>query len=302
MRRGPFPGARVKLVACPDCHAQYDVTDVHADTFACRCGKQLSNQTPPAVDAAIRRCAACGAQVGENAQSCDYCGATVLRASGPLSLICPECFARNAESARFCTACGVGFQPEPIPSGAPELACPACELPMKASRVAQVPVCECTECHGLWVPGHAFDELVRRASEARQAAGPIARAPRVEGGNPNARPVRYRKCPLCQAFMQRRNFRRSSGVVLDVCAAHGTWLDADEIEEIAGFILSGGEPSAALEEEHRRADTEARAARQRIVRADLELNWGTGNTHWGRRRGPGLLDLLQSILDWTTKR
>ena len=46
--------------------------------------------------------------------------------------------------------------------------------------------------------------------------------------------------------MQRRNFRKASGVIIDRCSAHGTWLDADELEQIAGFILSGRQPAAVL--------------------------------------------------------
>jgi Zn-finger nucleic acid-binding protein len=291
----------VKLIACPDCHAQYDVSAVVGDTFACRCGRTLENRALRPVDAVISRCGSCGAHAQESAKSCSYCGAAVERPAGPLSLICPECYARNAEASRFCVACGVAFRPEPIPSGGPELDCPVCEVAMKPSRVSEVAVCECTQCHGLWVPGSHFDQLVQRAAEARRAAGGAAPAPRVEGGTPSARPVRYRKCPQCSAFMQRRNFRRSSGVILDVCREHGTWLDADEIEEIAGFILSGGQTSAVLEAEHRNAEAEAAAARLRIARAqsrELQFGWGDG---FGRRRGPGLLDLLHSILDWTKR-
>jgi hypothetical protein len=40
--------------------------------------------------------------------------------------------------------------------------------------------------------------------------------------------------------MQRKNFARRSGVIVDWCGKHGTWLDADELEDIASFILSGG--------------------------------------------------------------
>jgi Zn-finger nucleic acid-binding protein len=45
--------------------------------------------------------------------------------------------------------------------------------------------------------------------------------------------------------MQRRNFQRSSGIIVDVCRRHGTWLDADELERIAGFLL-GRPPEAAF--------------------------------------------------------
>ena len=81
-----------------------------------------------------------------------------------------------------------------------------------------------------------------RAIEARKNADPaqlMVFKPRVTGSNPAAQKVQYRKCPECEAFMHRRNFRKSSGVIIDRCAVHGTWLDADELEQIAGFILSG---------------------------------------------------------------
>ena len=49
--------------------------------------------------------------------------------------------------------------------------------------------------------------------------------------------------------MLRRNYRKSSGVIVDVCNEHGTWLDADELEQIAGFLLSGGRTSEMLRPE-----------------------------------------------------
>jgi Zn-finger nucleic acid-binding protein len=72
-------------------------------------------------------------------------------------------------------------------------------------------------------------------------------APRVRGSNPAAQRVEYRRCPECDVQMLRRNFRRSSGVIVDECREHGAWLDADELEQIAGFILSGGEASPLLD-------------------------------------------------------
>lgn len=108
---------------------------------------------------------------------------------------------------------------------------------------------ECPGCNGVWAPGASFDQLIARALEARRDADPVARAglnPRLKGANPSAQKVEYRRCPECEAFMQRRNFRKSSGVIIEVCQRHGTWLDADELERIAGFLLSGGTPSPTL--------------------------------------------------------
>jgi len=40
--------------------------------------------------------------------------------------------------------------------------------------------------------------------------------------------------------MSARNFSGHSGVVVDWCGSHGTWLDAHEMEDIAAFVLEGG--------------------------------------------------------------
>ncbi len=246
----------VQLVACPTCHTQYDVTDVIAETFACRCGTTLENQPPKPVDAESRRCGACGALVGEDARDCEYCGSALRVDPRKLSLICPECFARNADDSRFCTACGVGFDPEPVIAEGRELPCPACTLLMPPRQFLGISINECGKCNGIWIPDQSFDALVRRAIEARQNADPEKLpefAPRVTGSNPAQQRVRYRKCPACDALMHRRNFRKSSGVIIDLCNDHGTWLDADELEQIAGFILSGGETSPLLRDKPRLA-------------------------------------------------
>lgn len=40
--------------------------------------------------------------------------------------------------------------------------------------------------------------------------------------------------------MSRRNFAQRSGVIVDVCSAHGVWLDHKELSAILNFIREGG--------------------------------------------------------------
>ena len=293
--------ARVQLIACETCHTQYDVSDLAAETVACRCGAVLANRPLVAIDANIHRCAACGAAVGERAKSCEFCGASIVREGDPrkLSLICPECCARNKNDARFCTACGVAFRPEPVQAEGFEVACPCCEALMPAQSVAGVPVNECTSCGGLWVPGDHFDRLVARAIEARQKRDPAAgraAAPRVKGANPAAQRVEYRRCPSCNVQMLRKNFRKSSGVILDVCVEHGSWLDADELEQITGFILSGGAPSPLLVEPPPASRAAARATAGFMrVRASWETQGLRGDAPGPF--GKGLVGLIKLLLD-----
>ena len=121
----------MRLIACETCHAQYDLSGVISDTLTCRCGETLRNRELVPIDAAIHRCGACGALVEAKASDCRYCVSEIVR-QGDLSLICPECFARNADASRFCTACGVAFRPEPLCIDGHELPCPACDASMQA--------------------------------------------------------------------------------------------------------------------------------------------------------------------------
>ena len=40
--------------------------------------------------------------------------------------------------------------------------------------------------------------------------------------------------------MNRINFARCSGVIVDVCKGHGTWFDRDELRAIVEFVRGGG--------------------------------------------------------------
>src|SRR5262249_50092296 len=52
--------------------------------------------------------------------------------------------------------------------------------------------------------------------------------------------IHYRKCVACGKLMNRINFGRVSGTVVDVCKGHGTFLDAGELHLIVSFIQQGG--------------------------------------------------------------
>ena len=277
----------MRLVACDNCHTQYDVAEIAAKVFDCRCGNPVENRPPAPVDAEIRRCGACGALTTPETERCAYCNATIERDDRKLSLICPECFARNADDGRFCTACGVAFRPEAIPMTASELPCPVCEALMAPRSVAGIAINECDHCNGLWVPENDFDRIVERAVALRDEPERATPTPRVTGANPAAQQVRYRRCPECSQFMHRRNFRKASGVIIDRCHEHGTWLDADELEQIAGFLASGREASPLLTEVPKRVRGSADAS-------DVRIRFGFDTD--SRRKDGGVVHSLVDVL------
>ncbi len=287
----------MRLVACPACRTQYDVTDRAEPRFPCPCGAVVENRLPSAVDAEVRRCAACGAPLARNAAECDYCHAAVVRDPVRLGLICPECYARNGEAARFCAACGVPFRPQPMPEPEPALDCVDCGMGLVVRPVADVRVHECGRCGGLWAPGDRLERLVERVLAGRDATADARPAnspggPRERGGNPAAGNVRYRRCPVCAAFMARRNWKRISGVVVDRCPEHGTWLDADELERIAGFVATGG-----LDRAHALERREAERAAQRAANGDPKAGAEFARILMDRPRSGTLLESLVRLVE-----
>lgn len=273
------------LVACASCHAQFDPTGIAAESFLCHCGARVATARPKAVDAPVRRCSACGAGAAPGAASCPYCGSTTTAAGG--RLVCPECYARNPGSAQFCSGCGIAFRPEPAVTAGDAVPCPVCPAPLTPRSLAGLAVQECATCWGLWVPTANFDTLVARAGERRRTTPTDGLGPRVPARpTPTAR-VAYRSCPVCRQMMHRKNFARVSGVIVDWCRAHGTWLDGNELEQIAAFVVSGGMERIAAQE---REDAKVAASIETLRRIPQ-----TPQASY-EPQGSGLVDLLIGML------
>jgi Zn-finger nucleic acid-binding protein len=137
---------------------------------------------------------------------------------------------------------------------------------MLYGKLRDVPLHECGKCYGLWLDTASFEYVCRRAEQ--QAA--ILGSAQPTGGPTALAPVRYLRCPQCNEMMHRLNFARCSGVIVDVCSAHGTWFDANELHRIVHFIRAGGldrsraKEKAELSEERRRVQA-ARLGTERVV-------------------------------------
>ena len=127
-----------------------------------------------------------------------------------------------------------------------EQTCPDCKLPLTTFKAGVGQLQACVRCGGQMVT-HG---LLRALLEQREVLGAAVPSPgEAPRGNPMKDPVRYRPCPTCQQLMNRKNFGGASGIIVDVCARHGTFFDAGELPRVLEFVRRGGlaQARAALE-------------------------------------------------------
>lgn len=140
--------------------------------------------------------------------------------------------------------------------------CPSCDLPMRSEAIEGETLDRCSNCGGEFCTHQALRRLL-----IAHAPAPDAPATAYVRPSPLSDPMRYRKCPVCAAMMLRKNYRETSGIVVDVCAAHGVWLDRGELGMVFEFVATGAfakadRDSARRADDRRRLDTFARDLRR----------------------------------------
>lgn len=208
----------------------------------------------------------------------------------------------------FCTYCGARndvdlddfkpFNARPLQSRP----CPVCHDDMRTIDVGKkVPflIERCDSCYGLFFDKNELEEMIETSVKGGKNVDIGLLTELVE--NPRyVDVVVYRRCPVCKKHMQRKNYGRRSGVIMDVCADHGVWLDPGELRQIMEWVGAGGMTRA---HQLKRERQERLARRQRHYpdhphrsspsRQDSYRSYGDD-----RFDGPGLLD---DLIDLFTK-
>lgn len=123
-------------------------------------------------------------------------------------------------------------------------ACPRCSNALVGRRISDVVVHECSDCSGVFLDENAIALVVQDESHAR-ARAVLEELPRHPHDPLPSDGKFYVKCPTCSTMMNRKLFAAGSGVVVDICRAHGTFFDAGELPAIIDFVMSGGLAKAA---------------------------------------------------------
>lgn len=166
--------------------------------------------------------------------------------------------------------------------------------PYRPSPDSPIKVQACRVCAGVWVDRETLQSIIDDAARTASLSAPkVVRRKTMAPGLATGK-IKYRHCPRCKQSMLRKNFGSISGIVVDVCAHHGTFFDYGELPEVVDFVRSGG-----LELSRRHADAEnERDARHRAKR-EVVPNPGMGPS-WmeGDLRDPNSDAFLRWAASW----
>ena len=238
-------------------------------------------------DAQTLHCPNCGGSVDPDVTRCPYCRARLATVS------CPSCFAPMFDTAAFCPQCG--DRSARLEAEDTSVRCPGCRNELQRIDLGGTPLIECSACDGVWVDADIFEKV---CSDRAAQAAVLHRFTRER--RPSVERVKYRPCARCGKMMNRVNFGRMSGTVVDVCRGHGTFLDAGELHQIVEFIHGGG-----LERSRERQIEELREQERRLQARESQIrrDWGNAEPHtslgmeMGQFSAGAFIELLNAILD-----
>jgi len=116
---------------------------------------------------------------------------------------------------------------------------------MKSVTVGSASLLECSNCEGIWVD---IETLRQICADREKQAAVLGMPGPPEGPMELEKNIRYVPCPVCHQLMNRVNFAHCSHVIVDVCKAHGTWFDKDELRRTVEFIRGGGLEKARMQQ------------------------------------------------------
>ena len=216
-----------------------------------RCGRSVSRDARrprgmrvymEKMEAQTLNCPNCGAAISSDSPQCRYCESKLA------TIACPSCFAMMFSGSKHCPHCGAAAAPVKA-AQLSVLKCPRCRTDMPSVAIGATAMRECERCAGLWVEVAALEKICADREQQSAVLGAATPAAHQITANVDSSKIRYAPCPQCGQLMNRINFARCSGVIVDVCKGHGTWFDRDELSGIIQFIRGGGLDVARQKEE-----------------------------------------------------
>lgn len=227
------------IVECPRCKSRYDSTvKKPGSQISCRCGQAFYTPKLPKL-AKASNCPNCGGAASPDQNQCEYCGVFLSFAR------CPSCFSiAPYQGAKFCAECGDSLnQPAKSANDANKsFPCPRCRdgTHLERKKVGEHTIDSCLKCSGVWLDHTVLDKLLLHSNQQKSSQAMLGYQ-FTKITDLKRHKVSYLPCPECEHVMHRRNFAQKSGIIVDVCSAHGIWFDKKELAAAIHFVRTSKE-------------------------------------------------------------
>jgi len=174
---------------------------------------------------------------------------------------CKNCSAPLLANTNLCDYCGVRNDVDlhakhdfTVHKQTSKRDCPHCEQSLQTIHIQLAEdlfVDRCAECFGLFFDLGELERLLNHSVQQVHAIN-LTHLDNINTDRFQAKQVvRYIKCPECHEFMRRTNFAKKSGVIVDICRAHGIWLDSGEVTHLMEWKKMGGQLLHEKEQERK---------------------------------------------------
>ncbi len=162
---------------------------------------------------------------------------------------CSHCSAPLPKSGIICSYCGsrnnIDLEDvEKFINLRPDLKriCPVCHIQMQTINVGKklpLYIERCESCYGIFFDLNELEAMIENSVKGSRNVDLIKLA-KISEHPRHVDIIVYRKCPVCEKTMQRKNFMGRSGVITDLCVEHGVWLDSGELRHLMEWVKTGG--------------------------------------------------------------
>lgn len=154
----------------------------------------------------------------------------------PDSSICDYCGTRNEIDLK-----GLNYT---VNDPQTDRLCPRCKIKLKTIEIdtgTKFLVEQCEDCFGLFFDMNELEALLKSTTDHVYSVNQKRLQSLIDSNPSQHYEVTYIPCPVCGSLMNRINYGRRSGVMIDICSTHGIWLDGGELRQLMEWVKAGGQ-------------------------------------------------------------
>jgi len=199
------------------------------------------------------------------------------------SIACSKCSGSVPVGKNSCTYCGTKYDRDltVLKYGKEQSKigrnCPDCKIELDSIDLEigyKFIVERCKDCYGIFLDKLELEELLKLIYSYPGEPDIIRLNELLHCPDRKRDIVKYRKCPCCKRMMARKNFGHRSGVIMDTCHQHCTWLDGGELYHLIKWSGSGGQHSRCImSERNEKLHKEAERRKSNRHKADEQEDW-----------------------------